>query len=361
MAGFPSRTASFPTRRQAERWAKTVEAEMIEGRHFRSAEARRRTLADAIDRYTKEELPKKRADTMHRYCLPWWRKELGHLKLANVTPATIVEARSRLASEPYTRARPAAKHTVLKRGEKPAEFKRSNSTVNRYLEVLSHVFTVARRGWHWISHNPMEEVSKLHEGSGRIRYLSDDERAALLKETAKDPQLHTLVMLALCTASRAGELCSLAWNDVDLEDGRVLLRRTKNEQPRMVWVHGEALRLLKEHSKIRHLEDNRVFSSPGRGGGRSRYNYHDVFVVAVKAAGLEDFHFHDLRHSAATYLARAGATEQQLRAVGGWKSGVVSRYVHLAAADVKDLFAGLSEKVDGQKAAATQEKGKGWG
>ena len=92
---------------------------------------------------------------------------------------------------------------------------------------------------------------------------------------------------------------------------------------------------------------------PGRSGGRSVYNYDDPFGVAVKAAGLEDFHFHDLRHSAATYLARAGATEQQLRAIGGWKSGVVSKYVHLAGDDVKDLLAGLSEKVGGG-----EEKGK---
>jgi hypothetical protein len=60
MSGLPTRTASFPTRRLAERWAKTVEADMIEGRHFRSVEARQRTLAEAIERYIEEEIPKKR-------------------------------------------------------------------------------------------------------------------------------------------------------------------------------------------------------------------------------------------------------------------------------------------------------------
>ena len=356
MAGYPSRTATFPTKRLAERWAKTIEAEMIEGKHFRSVEARRRTLADAIDRYTEEELPKKRADTMHRYCLPWWRARMGHLKMAEITPAIIVDARSQLAREPYTRARASAKRTLLKPGEKPAEFRRKNSTVNRYLEVLGHVFTVARREWHWISSNPMEGVSKLDEGPGRARYLSDEERARLLAETVKDLQLHTLVVLALSTASRAGELLNMEWRDVDLKDGRVLLGRrqgqqsrleTKNGQARATWISGEALRLLKEHATVRHLNDERVFSSPGRSGGRGKYNYHDPFVAAVKAAGIEDFTFHGLRHSAATYLARAGATEQQLRAVGGWRSNVVSRYVHLAANDVQGLLSDLSEKVGG--------------
>jgi integrase len=345
----------------AERWAKTVEAEMIEGKHFKSVEARRRTLAEAIDRYSDEELPKKRADTMHRYCLPWWRARLGHLKMADITPAAIVDARSQLARQPYTRARASAKRTLLKPGEKPAEFRRSNSTVNRYLEVLSHVFTIARREWHWISSNPMEGVGKLHEGPGRVRYLSEEERKRLFVETSKDPQLHALVLLALSTASRAGELLNMAWRDVDLEEGRMLLGRkpgqqsrleTKNGTARAAWISGEALRLLQERAKTPHLDDDRVFSSPGR-RGRSKYNYHDPFVAAVKAAGLEDFHFHDLRHSAATYLARAGATEQQLRAIGGWKSNVVNKYVHLAGDDVKDLLAGLSTKVGG-----VAEKGK---
>ncbi|MHB1815241.1 MAG: tyrosine-type recombinase/integrase [Steroidobacteraceae bacterium] len=362
MGGYPSRTGTFPTRRMAERWAKTVEAEMIEGKHFQSVQARRRTLADAIDRYTEEELPKKRADTMHRYCLPWWRARLGHLKMADITPAAIVDARSQLAREPYTRARHGAKRTLLKPGEKPPEYKRSNSTVNRYLEVLSHVFTIARREWHWISSNPMEGVGKLHEGPGRVRFLSEEERKRLFAETSKNPQLHTLVLLALSTASRAGELLNLQWRDVDLEEGRMLLARrpgqqsrleTKNGTARAAWIGGEALRRLKEHAKGPHHDDDRVFFSPGRSGGRGVYNYDDPFGDAVKAAGLEDFHFHDLRHSAATYLARAGATEQQLRAIGGWKSNVVNKYVHLAGDDVKDLLADLSEKVGGG-----EEKGK---
>src|ERR1700684_4420600 len=89
MTGFPARTASFTTRRGAARWAKTIEAEMIEGRHFRSAEARRRTVAQAINRYVLQELPKKRAGNMHRNNLPWWSAKIGHLKLADVTPAVL--------------------------------------------------------------------------------------------------------------------------------------------------------------------------------------------------------------------------------------------------------------------------------
>ena len=347
MAGFPARTASFSSKRQAGRWAKTVEAEMIEGRHFRSAEARRRTLAEAIDRYLEREAPKLRDGRMHKSTLPWWREKLGRLKLCDITPALVAQYRDTLAAEPYRRARPGAKRSSLRAGEQAREFKRKPNTINNYLVSLGRIFSIARREWHWITHNPMEGVAKLSAGPGRVRYLSEDERQRLLTETAKDPQLHALAVLALSTAARAGELMGLTWRDVDLKDGRVLLRKTKNTQPRVIWVHGEALRLLKEYGKVRRLDDDHVF--PGTTPG-SRYAYYTPFKAACAAAGVRDFRFHDLRHSAATYLAQEGATEQQLKAIGGWKSNVVSRYVHLAAEDAKAVLERMNAKILGNGA-----------
>lgn len=342
-AGFPARTASFPTRRLAERWAKTVEAEMIEGRHFRTTESRRRSVAAAIDRYTEEELPKKRDGGMHRACLPWWREKIGDLKLADVTPAVLVECRAKLARETYARADPKAKRTSLSKGEQATKYTRSNSTVNRYLACLSHVFTVARKEWHWVGHNPFDGVSKLRENKGRIRYLNDDERVRLTAETQKDATLHCLVILALSTAARAGELLRLTWRDVDLKEGRLVFHITKNAQPRAVWLHGEALRLLKERAKVRQLHVLEVFPGVSKGS----YDYKKPFAAVIEAAGIADFRFHDLRHSAATYLAMEGASEQQLRAIGGWKSGIVSRYVHIASTDAKDVLAKMNKKILG--------------
>lgn len=348
-SGFPARTASFPTRRQAERWSKTIEAEMIEGRHFRTAEARRRTVSDAITRYTAEEIPKKRNGGMHRACLPWWQEKIGTLKLADVTPAILVEYRGKLSRETYRRANPDAKRTSLAEGEKPRSFTRSNSSVNRYLACLAHVFTIARKEWHWTGHNPFDGVSKLRENKGRVRYLNDEERSRLLAATASDPVLHTFVVVALSTAARAGELLRLHWRDVDFKEGRILFRETKNAQPRAVWLHGEALRLLREHSKVRRLHTQEVFPGVIRGS----YEYKKAFASAVEVAELKDFRFHDLRHSAATYLAMQGATEQQLRAIGGWKSGVVSRYVHIASTDARDVMAKMNDRfLGGDKAKA---------
>lgn len=82
MTGYPSRNASFRTLSAAKKWGTKIEAEMIEGKHFRSVEARRRTLADAVDRYLEEEVPKKRGGgAMHKSALAWWKADLGHLKM----------------------------------------------------------------------------------------------------------------------------------------------------------------------------------------------------------------------------------------------------------------------------------------
>lgn len=338
IAGFPARTATFSTLREAKRWAIKVEADMLEGKHFRNVEARRRTVGDAIDRYLRYELPRK-SDRAPRGRLRWWKDEIGHLKLGEVSPALIAECRDKLLATPYRRGK----------GDTAREYRRSPATVNRYLGNLSHVFTIARKEWHWTSHNPVADVSGYPEGE-RIRFLSNDERKALLAETAKDPVLHTFVLIALTTACRAGELLKLEWRDVDLESGRILFRKTKNRKARTVWLHGEALAALKAHGKVRHLS-GRVFVNVGgkrAKRGESVYDYGDPFREAVKAAGIQNFRFHDLRHTAATYLAQEGATEQQLRAIGGWKSNVVSRYVHLAAQDAKEALQKLAVRVHGE-------------
>jgi hypothetical protein len=80
MRGYPSRTTSFPTERLAKRWAKVTEAAMIEGRHFKNVASRRRTFAQAADRYLADEIPKKRGGSgMHKAALRYWREAIGHL------------------------------------------------------------------------------------------------------------------------------------------------------------------------------------------------------------------------------------------------------------------------------------------
>lgn len=364
MTGFPARTETFKTERDAKRWARQVEVEMDEGRHFRNAEARRRSLSAAIERYIAEEIPKKKKPEhkpkaqgqMHRSCLRWWREQIGDLKLSEISVPIIVEYRDKLARTPYTRANPDAKRTSLADGEKPKEYQRSAGSVNSHLRVLSHLFSVARKQWHWVTYNPVEDVAPLPVRKKPVRVLSDDERTKLLAAAAAQPLLHLLIVFALHTAARAGELTGLRWRMVEFIDDkngescRLTFADTKGDEPRVVWVHGEALRLLKQRREARIAEkgdddiaDELVFP----GNGRGRFDYAPPFADAKKAAGIKSFKFHNLRSSSATYLAAQGASEREIKAIGGWKSNAVNRYIQHAAIDTRARMQRLAEKLGG--------------
>jgi integrase len=358
-AGYPTRTASFPNKREAAKWAATVEAEMIEGRHYKDALGRKRTLAEAIDRYTAEVLPQKRNGSMYGFTLKWWKDRHGDKRLGEVSRGWLTDCRAELLSGTFRRATPGSKRSMFPiltaagiMPQAPSTYRRSPATCNRYMAALSHVFTMVCGDWEWLAPaaNPFAGLSKLREDKGRTRHLSDDERARLLTETAKDPQLHVLVQVALATAARAGELVGLTWADVELleTEGRLVFRDTKNGETRVAWVFGEAQDLLLNHKCERQkVGTSAVF--PGQWSHRrkayGRYDYMPRFRRALNAAGITDFRFHDLRHSAATGLARLGASEQQLKAIGGWKSGIASRYVHLAAQDVKETAEAWSKRL----------------
>src|SRR5262249_29672801 len=158
--------------------------------------ARKHTLTDLIDRYLTDVLPDKGESTVYgqERQLWWWKEQLGHYVLADITPAMVVECRDR-----------------LRRGKTK---RRTNATLKRYLAVLSHAFTMAVEEWHWCEDNPVFKVRKPKEPRGRVRYLSDQERHSLLQEcqASRNPYLYTVVVLALSTGARRGELLGLRWS-----------------------------------------------------------------------------------------------------------------------------------------------------
>ena len=173
------------------------------------------------------------------------------------------------------------------------------------------------------------KISKLKEPKGRIRFLSDDERTALLTECKKTPVLYELVVLALTTGARASEMLNLQWSDIDFQRGVATPRNTKNGETRLIAVSGHAMDLLKPRRGI-----GMVFPS---NTGKAVYEYSKPFKKAVDAAGIEDFRFHDLRHTAASYLAQAGKSLLEIMETLGHKSvAMASRYAHLTTKTVED-------------------------
>ncbi|NEX19754.1 site-specific integrase [Thiorhodococcus mannitoliphagus] len=329
LKGHPAQRATFTRKTDAKKWAQQTEAAIREGRHFKTIESRRHTLSDLIDRYIRDVLPRPprkskrprsaRSIAIIKSQLEWWRGELGAYTLADLTPAKIVEARDKLTR-------------TIKRDGQPM----SSSTVVRYMAPLSHAFGIAVREWGWIDDSPMRKVERPTEPDGRVRFLSDEEREALLTacRESRNPWLHTVVVLALSTGMRKGELMGLRWPDVDLPRGRITLRETKNGETRVVPLTGPALALLKEHAKVKRLDTDLVF--PGQARPSSPVQPVDLraaWEAALKRAEIKDFHFHDLRHTTASYLAMNGASLAEIAEVLGHKTlAMVKRYAHLSEA-----------------------------
>jgi integrase len=361
LTGFPTQTETFPTRALAKTWARETEANLVAGRLDPMANGRKQTLADAIDRYRREVLPLKKDGSMYGFTLRWWEVNHGTKKLGEVSRGWLVEQRGVLLTGTYSRATPGSKRSLYHPGKPPETgspfhtgrvLQRTPATCNRYMAALSSVFSQVCGDWEWLpAHaHPFQGLAKLPEGKNKGRAYADEARARLLTETAKDPQLHTMVLVALSTAARAGELLGLTWSHVELgqTEGRLMFVDTKNGDARLAWVFGEALQALRAHGApwgngVLSVNDLSTPVFPGQWSHKhqkyGRYDYLPRLHKALKAAGLGDMKrpFHALRHTAATTMASMGANGHQLKALGGWKSNAVDRYVHLAANDTKEL------------------------
>jgi integrase len=333
--GSPSQSQTFSNRKDAEKWAASIEAAVHEGRHFPMARASRFLFSDAVKRYKESVFAeaKERSRRTREQHLDFFEEQFKGLALAQVTADRVAEARDELAATRYSRGK--AKKT------------RSGSTVNRYLATLSHLFTVAQREWRLVDRNPVREISRKKENKGRIRYLSDEVREGLLLacERSEWPPLKALVQLAISTGARRGELLNLTWDRVDLKKGRATVIETKNGEPRVLPLVGKALEALRELKLQNSAKSPYVFPHPN-GRPEPLYWFDSYCLDALKVAGITNFRFHDLRHTCASYLAQRGASTLEIADVLGHKSlAMVRRYSHLAV----DHKATLMEKMAREK------------
>ena len=158
----------------------------------------------------------------------------------------------------------------------------------------------------------------------RDRWLTRADADRLIRSSA--PHLAALIRFALATGCRAGEITGLEWERVDLARNTAWLNKTKNGTPRGVPLNRDAVEVLREqigrHSRY-------CFSYEGRPLRADVTN--TAWRTALKRAGIEDFRFHDLRHTWASWHRQAGTSCDELKDLGGWKSRtMVDRYAKFA-------------------------------
>jgi integrase len=183
----------------------------------------------------------------------------------------------------------------------------------------------------WIERDPCERIEKPAESKGRVRFLSDDERSALLAQCKAHPDLYLAVVLALSTGARQAEIMTLRYGQIDFARQVIILAKTKNGETRALPLVSTAFSLLQERAKVRNINDDRVFP-PTKFAKKSEYlDLRQPWEKAIKAAGITDFRWHDLRHTAASYLAMSGVSLVEISKILGHRTmQMVSRYSHLS-------------------------------
>jgi integrase len=202
------------------------------------------------------------------------------------------------------------------------------ATLNRFRATLSRVFTLAMRNKK-VLENPVRLIPMERENNVRVRFLSVDEEVGLRAKVRQiAPEREADLDLALHMGLRKGEQYSLRWNDVDLINGFLTVVRGKGNKKRHVPLNADARAAL---AVLRRRADDSGYFCPG-GMGKGGYRaVREWFSAAVRAAGINDFTWHDLRHTFASRLRMGGvelATIKEL--LGHTTLTMVLRYAHLA-------------------------------
>ncbi|SEF13113.1 Site-specific recombinase XerD [Burkholderia sp. WP9] len=305
-AGYPAETKSFNVRADAERWARSVETETDRGSFVSRSEAEANTLEDIIERYITDVCPTRRsgADEISRLRATC-RTKLAKLSMAALTPKAVAAYRD----ERLKKVKPA--------------------TVIRELAYLSAIINHARRELDINIANPVSLIRKPPSPQGRDRVLTDDEETRLLATLAPTGRRNTWLLpatiLSLETAMRRGELIELRWSNVNLDAQTAYLPITKNGTARTVPLSKKAVSILAD---LPRSINGRVIPVKGN-------TLHAAFRKACKRANIADFHWHDLRHTAITRLARKLPNLIELAVVSGHRNlGMLKRYYHPSATEL---------------------------
>lgn len=195
------------------------------------------------------------------------------------------------------------------------------ATVNRELGCLRHMLNKAIE-WGYLTNSPMRGIKLLKEPPGRVRYLEADEVIRLL--TACSDNLRSIVLCALHTGMRKGEILNLKWEDIDFHNRSITVVKSKNNRRRAMPMSGILCRTLRKlHKKGEYVFTNR--------DGTRFADVKKGFCGALRRAKIKDFRFHDLRHTFASHLAMSGCNLRTIQELLGHADiKTTMRYAHLS-------------------------------
>ena len=213
------------------------------------------------------------------------------------------------------------------------------ATVNRIIALMKRIYNLAMRE-ELVDKNPCFKVSMLPENNKRDRVLSHEEFKRLISHLPEHAA--QIVKTAYYTGMRAGEIFNLTWDKVNLKEGYIELSSedTKTSEPRRIYLVPELKEMFLRLSKVRHLKHNHVFTYNGVPVKEIKRS----FKSACKKAGIEDFRFHDLRHTFITNMRKAGVERSIIMKITGHKTmSMFERYNTVDSTDAQDALKRLGE------------------
>ncbi len=312
--GYEPQSQTFDTKVEAAAWARSIEGKMDRGVFISRKEVEATTLREAIERYIREVSPLKKGA----------RQEIDRFKIILCDPVCgmILAA---IHGKDIAGFRDRRLATV------------SPSTVNRDLNLLSHVFTVVLKDWSMpLPANPVQLIRrpKVLSSAARHRRLEGNEEMRLIESCREygGQWLEAVVALAIETAMRRGELFNLRWEHVHLKHKQLHIPESKNGTSRDVPLSSRAIHILE--SLPRSL-DGQVFQF--KSPEQISVQFHRACQKANEP--IEDLRFHDLRHEATSRIAEKVPDVHTLAKITGHKTlQMLARYYHPRAEDLAKML-----------------------
>src|SRR4030042_1832855 len=321
-------------RKLAKRIYDKIKGEIAEGKWFERLPGEEKSFREMMEKYLDEYASKRVSEKSFRGYSKKPISYLGAYTLSEVTPKTINEYKVKRRND----------------GVGPA-------SINRELATMKKAFNLAIKEWEWVEKNPVARVSMEEENNKRDRWLTTEEEGKLLKDCPL--WLRELVIIALNTGMRLGEIISIEWKGVDLFRKTVTVFKSKNKEPRTIPINQTVFEMLKGKAKVKSIKTNLVFYTETH-TMYSKTNVDRAFRIGVKKSKIDNLKFHDLRHTFATRIVQSGKDLYKVQKLLGHKSPVMTqRYAHHYPESLRDAVEVLDKLVTNQSQLECPEVSEG--